>query len=84
MKKIYLLAASCLLLLAGAVYATSQLKNDSLFNANVEALADVEAGGFGVMCSKSSTSGTYYMKKSKDCNGPFGYYAMDIVAYCQK
>ena len=57
MKNIYLLAASCLLLLAGAVYATSQLKNDSLFNANVEALADVESGFWGKEPCQGQLSG---------------------------
>ena len=53
------------------------------FSANVDALAEVEFGGFGPMCSKTGVSGNYTMKRCGNCNGPYGKYAMDVVAFCQ-
>ena len=34
------------------------------------------------LCSKTERTGIYRMKSCKDCDGPTGKYAMDIVAYC--
>ena len=58
---------------------------DSYLEMNVEALSAPEMSemdGSSSMCSKTGTAGTYYMKNCKDCNGSFGQYAMDEVAFC--
>ena len=84
MKKIYALIAAVVVLAAASVaIIVNAGKPDSFFEANVEALADVESGGFGPMCSKTGTSGTYTMKLCSNCSGSFGHYAMDVVAFCQ-
>lgn len=63
------------------VIMTSRNSGD-LVNANIEALSRGEGGLFGPMCSKSGTSGNYYMKLCSQCKGSFGHYAMDVVAFC--
>ncbi|MBO5194013.1 MAG: hypothetical protein J6B62_03875 [Bacteroidales bacterium] len=87
MKRNIFLAAGAVLV-AAAVSVFVYVKNENysmneLFNANVEVLARSESGGFGPQCSKTGSSGTNRMKLCSDCNGPFGDYAMDVVAYCQ-
>lgn len=81
-KLIALLAASALTVSAAVVFVKNGRNNESeLFSANVEALVRSESGGFGPMCSKTGTSGSYYMKLRSSCRS-FGYYDMDVVAYC--
>lgn len=87
MKKITALVLSAIIL----VSATSVLlysihsSNEDLFSSNVEALAETEGGSiFGPMCSKTGQSGNYRMKLCSKCNGQFGNYDMDFVAYCTK
>lgn len=82
-KLIALLAASALTVSAAVVFVKNGRNNESeLFSANVEASVRSESGGFGPMCSKTGTSGKYYMKLCPSCTS-FGYYEMDIVAFCQ-
>ena len=68
----------------GATAVTSVVikrNNNTILNQNVEALMDSE-GMYGAMCSKTGTSGTYRMKLCKNCTGLFGYYSMDVIAFC--
>ena len=85
MKKICAFIAAVVVLAAASVAVIVNVAaSDSLFEANVEALADVESGGFGPMCSLTGLPGTYIMKKcEKDCSGSFGHYELDVVAFCQ-
>lgn len=82
MKKIYALLSAVVLAAASIAATVSANSSDSLFNANVEALADTEAGGFGPMCSKTGLSGDYYVKKCTDCNGPAAKYDISVSAFC--
>ena len=85
MKKMIFAASA--VIMAAAVSAFAYISSerdamDNLFNANVEALANSEIGGSGVMCSQTGNDGTYYMKLCSNCNGGKDYYAMDAVAFC--
>lgn len=81
-KVIALLVASALTVLAVVVFVKNSRDIESeLFSANVEALVRSESGDFGPMCSKTGTSGSYYMKLCSSCRS-FDYYEMDVVAYC--
>ena len=62
-------------------YVVIKRNNNTILNQNVEALMDSE-GMYGAMCSKTGTSGTYRMKLCKNCTGLFGYYSMDVIAFC--
>lgn len=73
----------CALIISFNVSIDDYRNTNELFDANVEVLARTEIGGFGPMCSQTGVSGTYRMKLCSNCNGTFGDYAMDSVAYCQ-
>ncbi|MBQ9399667.1 MAG: hypothetical protein IJU27_03390 [Bacteroidales bacterium] len=63
-------------------FAAAVEKNrDPWIESNLEALSRTE-GLFGPMCTQTRTPGTYYMKDCRNCNGQFGYYAMDMVSFC--
>ena len=84
MKKKLMICFATASLLVGGVFATRAVveKNrNPWIGANLEALSQSE-GYLGPMCSKTRTPGTFYMKDCDHCDSPFGYYAMDIVAYC--
>ncbi len=83
MKKFYYYLAGAIVLVASAVVFVHSRKSVDFIDANVEALAETEAGGFGPMCSKTGSSGTYRMKLCSDCSGSWGNYAMDVVAFCR-
>ena len=66
---------------AVCVFCTVKANENPFLNANVEALARTESGGFGPMCSQTGKAGDYYMGYCPHCDR-FGYYAMDRVAFC--
>lgn len=81
MKKI-LISIGVILLIAVSVSLTIKSRtNNSLFDANVEALARTE-GGLGSMCSQTCVKGIHYLKCCSNCNGAFGYYDNSHLAYC--
>ncbi|MCM1502606.1 MAG: hypothetical protein NC115_08095 [Bacteroidales bacterium] len=85
MKHKFIVAAGAALVTA-AVSAFVYVKNgsspmDEFFNANVEALARTETE-MGAMCSQTGTSGSYHMPLCSKCNGVWGNYAQDRVAFC--
>ena len=86
MKKKIIFAAAAVFMAASVsvfTYISSERNAmDNLFNANVEALANSEIGGSGVMCSQTGNKGKYYMKLCSNCGGRKGCYEMDSVAYC--
>lgn len=83
MKKLYCYLSGLIVLVASAVLFVHSQKRVDFIDANVEALAETEAGGFGPMCSKTGIGGTYRMKLCSDCSGSWGNYAMDVVAFCR-
>ena len=82
MKKILISFAALAVSAAAIIAVNANNRMDEQFEANVGALARGESGGFGPMCSQTGNSGTYYMKLCNNCNGSFGHYALDQVAYC--
>ena len=84
MKKLLIISfAVAVLAIGGGVFIhTALIGSDPILEANVEALSRGESGSFGPLCSKTERTGIYRMKSCKDCDGPTGKYAMDIVAYC--
>ncbi|MCM1177411.1 MAG: hypothetical protein NC308_09425 [Clostridium sp.] len=86
MKHKFLLAAGAAIVAAAAVSVFVHVRNgnnamDEFFNANVEALARTETE-MGAMCSQTGTSGSYHMPLCSKCNGVWGNYAQDRVAFC--
>ena len=81
MKKLLIISfAVAVLAIGGGVFIhTALIGSDPIL---VEALSRGESGSFGPLCSKTERTGIYRMKSCKDCDGPTGKYAMDIVAYC--
>ena len=77
-----ILAVAVLAIGGGVFIHTALIGSDPILEANVEALSRGESGSFGPLCSKTERTGIYRMKSCKDCDGPTGKYAMDIVAYC--
>ena len=83
MKKVVLLAAATVVLAAAAAVAIhANRQANPVFEANVEALTRQEGGLFGPMCTQTGTPGSYRMKRCSDCDGMFGDYALDVVAWC--
>ena len=84
-KKIIFAAVAVFMAASVSVFAYISSERDAmynLFNANVEALANSEIGGSGVMCSQTGKSGDFCMKLCSNCDGKMGRYAMDAVAFC--
>lgn len=67
------------LFIAALVLASA---NDPFFEANLEALTEIEEGGSGVMCTQTCTPGNYFMLRCGDCDALPNKYAMDSVAFC--
>ena len=68
---------------AVCIFCTVKANENPFLNANVEALARTESGGFGPMCSQTGKAGNYRMKLcSNNCSGGYGLYQMDAVAFC--
>ena len=88
MKTKLLFVGIGVVLLAAAVSILVYVNNGKnsmaeIFNANVEALADNESGGFGEMCSQTGNPGSHSMPLCSKCDGSKGNYAMDYVAFCR-
>lgn len=85
MKKCILISCSiiiCIVVSVRLAHKSSLVR--PILDDNVEALSRSEtpSGGSSVMCSKTGTKGKYRMLKCDNCDGSYGDYAMDEVAYC--
>lgn len=80
-KRIITVVLFVVLALCGVLYFFAERSVSSLLKRNVEVLAD-NVPSFGPMCSKTLTPGTFMMKNCNNCNGSYGKYAMDDVAFC--
>ena len=81
-RKVTIILSVLSLVISLSLALVSCLRNSYALLYNVEALSRSEGGSFGPMCSKTGAYGSYYMKSCRNCDGPYGYYAMDEVAFC--
>ena len=84
MKKKFLIAASAIVAVSAGVFAylNSESKADDLFSANVEALADVEAGGRAICYSQYSLNDTMRCLECGSCKYVNGA-GVDKGGYCK-
>jgi len=83
MKKYFCYLVGAIVLVASAVIFVHSRKSVDFIDANVEALAETEAGGFGPICSKTGIEGDHLMHLCSDCSATPQKYKADVWAFCK-